>query len=410
MWRIRLERLQTKCLTGIALVGITVSPVVSLAADAKYGPGVTDTEIKLGQTMPYSGPASALGTQGHTDLAYFAMLNAAGGVNGRKIKLISLDDSYSPPKAVEHTRRLIEEEGVLAIYHSLGTPTNSATYKYVNARKVPQLFIVSGAEKFRDASAAPWTTAIVPGLTSEARAFARHVLSATPQARIGVLYQNDDFGRDMMKGLKLGLGGQAMKMIVAEATYDVQDPTVASQIVTLKDVGADTLMFFGVPRFAVQALKKAADIGWKPLRFVAAPSSNVALVMKPLGSEISAGVMAVKFLKDPGDPAWDNDPGMREYKAFMKVHRPNADPNDFDSAYAYTTSQLLVHVMKQCGNDLTRENVMKQALRIRNLELPLLLPGMRMNTSDTRRAPIDQFQIVRYDGQRWQAVGGLIGE
>jgi len=397
--------------SAVTALGLALALMAAPAlADKHYGPGVTDTEVKLGQTMPYSGPASSLGVQGQTDLAYFAMVNDRGGINGRKVKLISLDDGYSPPRAVEQTRKLIEEEQVLAIYHSLGTPTNSATYRYVNAQKVPQLFIITGAEKFRDPALAPWTTSIVPAVTSEARAFARYILSSAPQARIGVLYQDDDLGRDMLKGLKQGLGGSAGKMLVAEASYEITDPTVDSQIVSLKDAGADTLMLFAVPRFSAQALKKAWAIGWRPLRFVAAPSSNVASVMKPVGPEIAAGVMAVKFIKDPSHPTWSNDPGMRDYRTFMKQYRTDGDPLDFDNAYAYTASQLMAHVLKQCGDDLMREGLMRQALSIKDLELPLLLPGIKMNTSPARRAPIDQFQVVRFDGQHWIVVGGIIGD
>ncbi len=398
-----------RCTLPIAGLGLALAFSVAWGQKS-YGPGVTDTEIKLGQTMPYSGPASSLGAQGLTDGAYFARLNEQGGINGRRVKLLSLDDGYSPPKTVEHTRRLIEQEQVLAIYHSLGTPTNSATYRYVNAQKVPQLFIVTGAEKFRNAAQAPWTVPIVPALTSEARALARYILGSAPQARIAVLYQNDDLGHDMLKGFKQGLGANAGKMIVAEASYEVTDPTIDSQIVSLKSAGADTLMLFAVPRFSAQALKKVAAIGWKPLRFVAAPSANATSVMKPVGPEIASGVMAVRFLKDPSDPAWDNDAGMREYLAFMKRYRPDGDPTDLENAYAYTSAQLMVQILEQCGDELTRENLMRQALAIKDLELPLLLPGIRMNTSQTRRAPIDQFQIARFDGQHWVAVGGVVGE
>jgi ABC-type branched-subunit amino acid transport system substrate-binding protein len=396
---------------ALLIVGLGLALALSAAWGQKsYGPGVSDTEIKLGQTMPYSGPVSGLGAQGHTDGAYFGKLNEQGGINGRKVKLISLDDGYSPPKTVEHTRRLIEQEQVLALYHSLGTPTNSAIYRYVNGQKVPHLFILSGAEKFRDPVQAPWTVPIVPALTSEARAFARYIVGNVPQARIAVLYQNDDLGRDMLKGLKQGLGANAGKMIVAEASYEITDPTIDSQIVSLKGSGADTLMLFGVPRFTAQALKKAAAIEWKPLRFVAAPSANVTSVMKPVGPDIAAGVMAVKFLKDPSDSYWDSDAGMRDYRAFMKRYRPDGDPTDFENAYAYTSAQLMAYVLAQCGDDLTRENLMRQALSIKDLDLPLLLPGVRLNTSQTRRAPIDQFQVVRFDGQHWVAVGGVIGE
>lgn len=393
----------------IAGLGLALT-VTAAWAQKSYGPGVTDAEIKLGQTMPYSGPASGLSAQGQTDGAYFAKINEQGGIKGRKLKLISLDDGYSPPKTVEHTRRLVEQEQVFALYHSLGTPTNSAIYRYVNAQKVPHLFILSGAEKFRDPVQAPWTVPIVPALTSEAKAYARYIVDVAPQARIGVLYQNDDFGRDMLKGLKQGLGANAAKMIVGEASYEIADPTVDSQIVSLQGAGADTLMLFAVPRFTAQALKKAAGIGWRPLRFVSAPSANVISVMKPVGPEITVGVMAVKFLKDAADPSWDSDPGMREYRAFMKRYRPDGDPTDMENVYAYTAAQLMVHVLEQCGDDLTRENLMRQVLGIKDLELPLLLPGIKMNTSATRRAPIDQFQVVRFDGQRWVAVGGIIGQ
>jgi ABC-type branched-subunit amino acid transport system substrate-binding protein len=396
-------------------VGVAAGLGLALAlcaasAQKNYGPGVTDAEIKLGQTMPYSGPASSLGAQGLTDSAYFARVNEQGGVNGRKVKLVSLDDAYSPPKTVEQTRRLIEQEQVLAVYHSLGTPTNSASYRYVNAQKVPQLFIVTGAEKFRDPVHAPWTVSIVPSLSSEGRALARYVVSNAAQARIGVLYQNDDFGHEMLKGFKQGLGASAARMIVAEASYEVTDPTIDSQIVSLKAAGADTLMLFAVPRFSAQALKKTAALEWRPLRFVAAPSANATSVMKPVGPTISTGVMAVRFLKDPSDSSWSNDPGMREYLAFMQRYRADADPTDLENEFAYTAAQLMTHVLEQCGDDLTRENLMRRALAIKDLELPLLLPGIRLNTSQTRRAPIDQFQIARFDGQHWVPISGIVGE
>ncbi len=379
-------------------------------AQKSYGPGVTDTEIKLGQTMPYSGPASSLGAQGLTDSAYFARLNEQGGINGRKVKLLSLDDGYSPPQTVEQTRKLIEQEQVLAIYHSLGTPDQLGDLPVCQRAEGAAVVHRHRRREVPRRGAAPWTVPIVPALTSEARALARYIASNVPQARIAVLYQNDDFGHDMLKGFKQGLGANAGKMIVAEASYEVTDPTIDSQIVSLKSAGADTLMLFAVPRFSAQALKKTAAIEWKPLRFVAAPSANATSVMKPVGPEIATGVMAVRFLKDPSDPAWDNDPGMRDYRAFMKRYRPDGDPTDLENAYAYTSAQLMVHILEQCGDDLTRENLMRQALGIKDLELPLLLPGIRLNTSQTRRAPIDQFQIARFDGQHWVAVGGVVGE
>ena len=381
------------------------------AAQRTYGPGVTDTEIKLGQTMPYSGPASSLSTEGKTDLAYFTKINhEQGGVNGRTIKLISLDDGYSPPRTVEQVRKLIEDEQVLALFKTLGTAPDSAIYKYANGRKVPQLFILSGAEKFRDSDGAPWTVPLIPAYTAEGKTFARYVLSARPNAKVAVLYQNDDFGKDLLKGLRQGFGASADSRVVAEASYEVSDPTVDSQIVTLYSAHADTLMVFALPRFAVQALRKAAAIGWQPLRFVFSPSANVEQVMKPVGLDVATGVMAVKWFKDPSDSAWKDDPGMQDYIAFMKRYYPEGDPRDPLNANAYTGAQLMVEVLRRCGEDLSRDNVMRQALSLNAFQMPMLLPGIRVSTSPTRHTPISQFQLVRFDGTRWVPVGGIVGD
>ena len=391
----------------LAALAAHPSPV---RAEKIYGPGVSDTEIKLGQTMPYSGPASGLGVEGKTDLAYFDMINEAGGVNGRRIRLISLDDGYSPPRTVEQIRRLIEDEQVLALFKTLGTAPNSAVYRYVNAKKVPHLFILSGAEKFRDPEGAPWTVPLIPAFTAEGRVFARHVQSTNPNARIAVLYQNDDLGKDLLKGLRQGFGASADTAIVAQASFELSDPTVDSQIITLNSSGADTLVLFAVPRFVAQALKRSAAIGWKPLRLIASPSANVEQVMKPVGLDVATGVLSVKWLKDPSDPTWKDDSGMRAYLAFMQRYNPGGDPKDWLNANAYTGDQLIVEVLRRCGDDLSRENVMRKALSLRDLELPMLLPGIRVNISPEHHTPISQFQLVRFDGMRWVPLGGISGD
>jgi ABC-type branched-subunit amino acid transport system substrate-binding protein len=391
------------------LIVLAMCPTAILAQKA-YGPGVSDTEIKLGQTMPYSGPASGLSVEGKTDIAYFNKINEEGGINGRMVKLISLDDGYSPPKTVEQIRRLIEDEQVLALFKTLGTASNSAVYKYVNARKVPHLFILSGAEKFRDPDGAPWTVPLIPAFTAEGKVFAKYIQSNRPNARVAVLYQNDDLGKDLLRGLRQGFGAEAETMIVAQASFEMTDPTVDSQIITLNGSRADTLIVFAVPRFVAQALKRTAAIGWKPQRFIASPSANVEQVMKPVGLDISTGVLSVKWLKDPSDPTWKDDPGMRSYLAFMQRYNPQADPKDWLNANAYTGDQLMVEVLRRCGEDLTRENVMRQALSLKEFELPMLLPGIRVTTSPEHHTPISQFQLVRFDGTRWVALGSITGD
>jgi branched-chain amino acid transport system substrate-binding protein len=378
-------------------------------AQKSYGPGVTDTEIKIGQTHPYSGPVSALGTMGKTQLAYFEKVNAEGGINGRKVKLISLDDGYNPARTVEQVRKLVEQEEVLLLFSTNGTPTNTAIHKYVNAKKVPHLFIAAGASKWGDPKNYPWTTAFDLPWLHQARVLAKYLLKDYPNAKIGILYQNDDAGRDYLNGLKESLGNQTAKMIVAEQSYDVGDPTVDQQILSLKASGADTFFNITTPRFAAQAIRKAYDIGWRPLQFIPSVSSSVASVLSTAGLEKSIGVISVAYFKDPSDPQWANTPEMKEWFAFMQRYYPDGNPADMLNVYGYTSAQTMAYVLKRCGNDLTRENVMKQATSIVNLELPMLLPGIRINTSPTDYYPIEQMQLMRFDGKRWIRFGEVIG-
>ena len=377
-------------------------------AEKHYGPGVTDTEILLGQTIPYSGPASAYGTYGKAQLAFFRMINEHGGVNGRNIKLLSLDDGYSPPKTIEQTRKLVEQEQVLAIFSSFGTPSNSAIAKYLNLHKVPHLFVTSGAAAFNDPKTYPWTMGWRVNYVSEGKTYARYLLQARPNANIAVLYQHDDAGKDYIRGLREGLGERAGKMIVAEASLEVTDPTVDSQIVTLKASGADTLFIFSSAKPAAQAIRKAWDVGWHPLKFVSNPAASVATVMKPAGLEKSVGIISGAYLKDPTDSHWENDPGLKEWLDFMTQYYPEGDRTDLYNVYAYATAQTLVQVLKQCGDDLTRENLMRQAANLKNLELPVLIPGIRVNTGPLDYSPIEQMQLQRFDGKQWVLFGDII--
>jgi branched-chain amino acid transport system substrate-binding protein len=374
-----------------------------------YGPGVTDTEIKIGQTHPYSGPVSALGTMGKTQLAYFEKVNAEGGINGRKVKLISLDDGYSPPRTVEQVRKLVEQEEVLLLFSTNGTPTNSAIHKYMNAKKVPHLFIAAGASKWGDPQHYPWTTAFDLPWLHQAKTLAAYLLKEHPGAKIGVLYQNDDSGKDYMRGLKEGLGTQAVTMIVAEQSYEVTDPTVDQQIVSLKGSGADTFFNITTPKFAAQAIRKAYDIGWQPLQFLTAVSSSVSSVLTPAGLDKSVGVISVAYFKDPSDPQWADAAELKDYLAFMRKYYPDGNPTDMLNVYGYTSAQTMAYVLKRCGDELTRDNVLKQATTIQNLELPMLLPGIRINTSPTDYYPLEQMQLMRFDGKRWVRFGPVIG-
>jgi branched-chain amino acid transport system substrate-binding protein len=378
-------------------------------AQKRYGPGVSDTEIKIGQTMPYSGPLSAFGTMGRAEAAYFDFVNQAGGVNGRKIRLISLDDGYSPPRTIEQTRKLVESDQVLLLFSSFGTPTNTAALKYANANRVPQLFIAATGLKWGDPRSYPWTMAFLPSQKTGTDGYVRYLLQQRPGAKVAVLYQNDDFGKDYLKALRDHLGAKADGMIVAEASYESTDPTVDSQIATLKGSGADTLFSFASPKFAAQSIRRTHDIGWKPLHFVVYTSISVRAVLQPAGLEKASGVMASTFVKDPTDPQWNDDPEIARWRAWMRKHYPDGDTAEIYNVYGYTNAQLLVHVLKQCGDDLTRENVMRQAGMLRDLELPLLLPGIRVDTSATDYDPIQQLQLMRFDGTKWVRFGEVIG-
>lgn len=395
-------------LLSIALVAsIAVS---TASAEKKYDPGATDTEIKVGHTNPYSGPASAYGAIGRAEAAYFKMVNDQGGIKGRKINFMSLDDAYSPPRTVEQIRKLVEEEQVLLIFQSLGTPTNTAIHKYMNAKKVPHLFVATGATKWGDPEHFPWTIGWQPNYQSEAHLYATYILKNRPAAKIALLYQNDDYGKDYVKGLKDGLGDKASQMIVAEVSYETSDPTVDSQIVTLKGSGADTLLIFATPKFAAQAIRKTYDIGWRPLQFINNVSSSIAAVLQPAGLEKSVGLIVGYYLKDPLDPQWKNDAGVKAFLDWMKKYNPDADPADNNVYYGYSAAQTLVQVLNQCGDDLTRENVMRQAANLKDLVLPLLLPGIKINTSRTDFYPIDQIQLARFDGKRWVLFGEVLGK
>jgi branched-chain amino acid transport system substrate-binding protein len=391
----------------IFLVGLSVA---TLAAEKRNAPGVTNGEITIGQTMPYSGAASAWGADGLAELAYFKMLNEQGGVNGRKIRLISLDDGYSPAKTVEQTRKLVEQEQVAFIFSPLGTPTNTAIQKYLNERKVPQLFVATGASKWADPKHFPWTMGWQPSYATEARIYGRYILEHKPDAKIAVLFQNDDYGKDYLSGLKDGLGDKYAKMVVAEASYEVTDPTVDSQIVTLQATGADVFVDIAGPKFAAQAIRKAYDIGWQPLHFLNTVGSAVGAVLQPAGLEKSVGIVTARYYKDPSDPQWKDDPAFQEWLAWMKKYNPDANVNDYYNVLGYNLAMTLVHVLKQCGDDLSRENIMRHAADIHDLALPMLLPGVAINTSPTDFRPLKQMRLVRFDGQTWQSFSELIGD
>jgi ABC-type branched-subunit amino acid transport system substrate-binding protein len=378
-------------------------------AEKNYGPGVTDGEIKIGQTMPYSGPASAYGTIGKASSAYFDMINSQGGVNGRKIKFISLDDGYSPPRTVEQTRKLVEEEQVLFLFGPLGTPTNSAIHKYVNAKGVPHVFLNTGATKWGDPKNFPWTIGWNLSYQAEARIYARYILDTKPEAKIAVLYQNDDYGKDYLKGLKDGLGDKAAKMIVAEVSYEVTDPTIDSQIVTLQASGADTFVNITTPKFAAQAIRKVADIGWKPFHLLNNVSASVGSVLTPAGLEKSVGLITASFYKDPGDPQWKNDPAIKEWTAWMKKYYPDGNIADIFNLVGYVQAQAMVEVLKRCGDNLSRDNLMKQVTSIKDLQLPLILPGIKLNTSADDFFLIEQAQLARFDGKEWKLFGKVLG-
>ena len=380
----------------------------SAAAEPQYGPGVTDSAIRIGNTNPYSGPASAYGAIGRALQAYFDKVNEEGGINGRRIDFVSLDDGYSPPRTVEQIRKLVEQEQVLLIFQSLGTPTNTAVHQYMNTRQVPQLFVATGATKWGQPDEFPWTMGWQPNYQSEAKIYAKYILENHPGARIGVLYQNDDYGKDYLEGFRAGLGEEGAKLIVAELSYEVTDPTVDSQIISLKDSGADVFFNVTTPKFAAQAIRKAADIGWQPLHLLNTVSNSVGSVLEPAGLDKSVGVITTLYQKDPTDPQWQDSQEYRDWSAWMDRYNPEADKSDQFNVYGYNVAMTLVHVLEQCGDELTRENVMRQAASIADLELPMLLPGVRIDTSADDYYPIESMMLARFDGQKWVLFGEVI--
>jgi ABC-type branched-subunit amino acid transport system substrate-binding protein len=395
-------------IASAAAFAVLVASGSSALAQKKYDTGATDTEIKIGNIMPYSGPASAYGVIGKTEAAYFKKINDAGGINGRKINFISYDDGYSPPKTVEQARKLVESDEVLFIFNPLGTPPNSAIHKYMNGKKVPQLFVATGATKWNDPKDFPWTMGWQPSYQSEARIYAKYLLKEKPDAKIAVLYQNDDYGKDYLKGLKDGLGAKAASMIVAEESYETSEPTIDNHIVKLKSTGADVFVDITTPKFSAQAIKKTAEIEWKALHILNNVGASVGGVIKPAGFDNSQGIISAAYLKDVSDPQWDNDAGMKQFLDFLTRDFPEANKLDGSVIVGYGVAQTLVQVLKQCGNDLTRENIMKQAANLKDFRTEVLLPGIKINTSPTNFAPISQLQLQRFKGERWELFGDII--
>jgi branched-chain amino acid transport system substrate-binding protein len=378
------------------------------SAQTRYDIGASDTEIKLGQTMPYSGPLSAFATLGRAEVAYYQMINDQGGVNGRKITMLSVDDGFSPPKTVEQTRKLIEQDGVLAIVGSLGTATNGSVQKYLNAKKIPQIFLASGATKWADPEHFPWTMTFTWTYQAEARVYASYVMKHIPDAKIAVLYQNDDFGKDFLKGFRQRFGDKASSLIVKEATYEVSDATVDSQIVELASSGANVFFNIATPKFAAQAIRKAYDIGWHPTQFIDNPAASVGTVMKPAGVEKAKGVLSTGFVKDPTDPQFQNDADFKEWLVWMKKYFPEGSLEDPQNAVGYAQAQTMVQVLKQCGDDLTRENIMRQAANLRNFHPAMLIDGVNLDTSPTNYEPMRKLRMVRFDGERFTYFGEII--
>jgi branched-chain amino acid transport system substrate-binding protein len=394
-------------LAGAAALSIVLS-APGAYAQKKYDPGASDTEIKVGQTVPFSGPASAYASIGKTQAAYFNMINDQGGVNGRKIKLIQYDDAYSPPKAVEQVRKLVEDDEVLLTFQIIGTPSNAAVQKYLNGKKVPQLFAATGATKFTDPKNFPWTMGYNPNYFTEGRIYGQYILKEHPNAKIGVLYQNDDLGKDYLNGIKAGLGAKAATMIVAEASYEVSDPTIDSQILKLKAAGADLLFSASTPKQAAQAIKKVNELDWHPVHIVDINATSVGAVLKPAGLEASKGLISVNYGKDPLDPQWKDDAGLKRYFDFMAKYYPDGDKNSNFNTYGYSTAQLLVTVLQMCGDNLTHENVMKQAASLKDVTGDFSLPGMKINTSPTDYRVNKQLQMMKFNGERWELFGPIL--
>jgi len=397
--------MKAKLATLAAMAALAASPA---HGQKKYDPGASDSEIKVGNTNPYSGPASAYGTIGKTIAAYFKMVNEQGGINGRKVNFITYDDGYSPPKTVEMARKLVEQDQVLFLFQTLGTPPNTAIHKYMNMRKVPQMHVATGATKWDDPKNFPWTMGWQPNYQTEAKIYAQYIMKEKPNAKIGVLYQNDDYGKDYLKGLKDGLGAKAKSMIVAEVSYEVADPTVDSQIVQLQASGADVFFNVTTPKFAAQAIRKAYDIGWKPMHFLNNVSTSVATVLTPAGLEKSVGLISTAYIKDPTDKQWANDAAIEKWRAFMKKYYPDGSLTDNSNVYGYTVAITLHQVLRQCGDNLTRENVMKQAASMKDFPIDTLLPGVTIRTGGGDFAPIESVQLMRFDGKQWERFGKVL--
>jgi branched-chain amino acid transport system substrate-binding protein len=393
---------------SLALVG-ALGMTAAIAADKQYGPGVTDTEIKLGQTSAYSGPASAYGAISKIQAGYIRMLNEHGGVNGRKINMISLDDGYSPPKTVEQTRRLVEEDQVLAIFDSLGTAPSSAVQEYLNEKHIPH-FPVSGASRFNDPARYPWTMGVLASYEAEGRIYAKYILQSIKNPKVAVLYQNDDLGRDYLKGLEAGLGDQAKSTLVKVVSYELSDPTIDSQIIALKASGANVLFNASSPKFAAMSIRKAFDLDWHPTHFLSLTGASIPAALAPAGLDKAVGIISANSVKDPSDPIWDHDKGMQDYVAFMKSYFPDRPPSDLLAFGGYALSQSMIYILERCGDNLTRENLMYQATHMHDVEFPLLLPGIKVNSSPTNYRLYNQMQLVKFDGKRWVPFGEIIGE
>ena len=394
-------------LIPVAAALVAAALALPAAAQKKYDPGASDTEIKVGHLNPYSGPASAYGQIGKAIGGYFKMVNDHGGINGRKINFLSYDDSYSPPKTVEMARKLVEQDQALFIFQSLGTPSNTAIHKYMNAKKVPQLFVATGATKWDDPKNFHWTMGWQPNYQTEAKIYAKHILKNHPDAKIAVLYQNDDYGKDYLKGFEDGLGAKK-SMIVAKASYETSEPTVESQMLQLKASGATVFFNITTPKFAAQAIRAAYDSGWKPIQYLNNVSASIGSVLKPAGFDKAVGVITTQYLKDPLDKAWQNDAGIKKWDEWMVKYMPGADRSDSNNIYGYTVARTLEHVLKQCGDNLTRENVMKQAASIKNLQLDTLLPGIAINTGPDDYAPLEGVQLAKFDGKEYVRFGDVI--
>ncbi|MEN3287589.1 MAG: branched-chain amino acid transport system substrate-binding protein [Bradyrhizobium sp.] len=390
---------------GVLATTLSMAPA---SAQKKYDIGATDTEIKIGQTVPLSGPASAYATVGKAQAAYMKMINDQGGINGRKINLIQYDDAYSPPKTVEQVRKLVESDEVLLTFQIIGTAPNAAVEKYLNAKKVPQLFAATGAARFTDPKHFPWTMGFNPNYFVEGRIYGQYILKEHPNAKVGVLYQNDDLGKDYLAGIKAGLGDKAAKMIVTEVSYELSDPTIDSQILKIKDAGADLVFSAATPKQAAQAIKKIAELGWHPIHIVDINANSMNATLKPAGIENAKGLISVGYVKDPLEDTYKDDPGVKEYLSFMEKHFPDGDKGSNFNVYGYITAELMVKVLKQCGDDLTRENVLKQASHLDHVTLGMLLPGITISTSPTDYRVNKQLQMIQFDGERWQNIGGIV--